>query len=158
MFSCLPAIQATGPGLLPRWDLLPLIMPAFAGRTLLVDSSHRVTKVLALRDALMVMRLYLAPTGNTVAKTVERLSEITGRGEKMTGKDLLERLTGVQTSHATPASAVRRQSRKQFPTSIEAVTPEGSAEVSAPSRLSHQAMSVPDVAHGQGGGRPKGYR
>jgi len=30
-----PAIQATGLGLLPRWDLLPLIMPAFAGRTLL---------------------------------------------------------------------------------------------------------------------------
>jgi len=31
--SFLPAIQATGLGLLPRWDLLPLIMQAFAGRT-----------------------------------------------------------------------------------------------------------------------------
>jgi len=30
-----PAIQATGLGRLPRWDLLPLIMPAFAGRTLI---------------------------------------------------------------------------------------------------------------------------
>ena len=34
-FPLHPAIQATGPGLLPRWDLLPLIMPAFAGRTLI---------------------------------------------------------------------------------------------------------------------------
>ena len=32
-FPPCPAIQATGLGLLPRWDLLPLIMPAFAGRT-----------------------------------------------------------------------------------------------------------------------------
>ena len=31
-----PAIQATGLGLLPRWDFHPLFMPAFAGRTLLV--------------------------------------------------------------------------------------------------------------------------
>jgi hypothetical protein len=33
-FPSRPAIQATGLGLLPRWDLLPLIMPAFAGRTI----------------------------------------------------------------------------------------------------------------------------
>jgi hypothetical protein len=32
--SFLPAIQATGLGLLPRWDFHPLFMPAFAGRTL----------------------------------------------------------------------------------------------------------------------------
>ena len=32
--SLLPAIQATGRWLLPRWDSLPLFMPAFAGRTL----------------------------------------------------------------------------------------------------------------------------
>src|ERR1700688_2729208 len=32
-FPSRPAIPATGLGLLPRWDLLPLIMPAFAGRT-----------------------------------------------------------------------------------------------------------------------------
>jgi hypothetical protein len=31
--SFLPAIQATGLGLLPRWDFHPLVMPAFAGRT-----------------------------------------------------------------------------------------------------------------------------
>jgi hypothetical protein len=35
-----PAIQATGLGRLPRWDLLPLIMPAFAGRTLPVPYSN----------------------------------------------------------------------------------------------------------------------
>ena len=35
-FPLHPAIQATGPGLLPRWDLHPLFMPAFAGRTLFV--------------------------------------------------------------------------------------------------------------------------
>jgi hypothetical protein len=37
-FPSRPAIQATGLGLLPRWDLLPLIMPAFAGRTVFRDS------------------------------------------------------------------------------------------------------------------------
>ena len=36
--SFLPAIQATGLGLLPRWDLLPLIMPAFAGCTRFVTN------------------------------------------------------------------------------------------------------------------------
>src|ERR1700756_4964976 len=38
-FPSRPAIQATGLGLLPRWDLLPLIMPAFAGRTVFEDLS-----------------------------------------------------------------------------------------------------------------------
>ena len=38
-FPSRPAIQATGLGLLPRWDLLPLIMPAFAGRTVFWDRS-----------------------------------------------------------------------------------------------------------------------
>jgi len=33
-----PAIQATGPGLLPRRDFHPLFMPAFAGRTLIAVS------------------------------------------------------------------------------------------------------------------------
>ncbi len=33
-FPLHPAIQATGLGLLPRWDSHPLVMPAFAGRTL----------------------------------------------------------------------------------------------------------------------------
>jgi hypothetical protein len=33
-----PAIQAMGLGLLPRWDLHPLIMPAFAGCTLIVTN------------------------------------------------------------------------------------------------------------------------
>lgn len=33
-FSPHPAIRAMGLGLLPRWDLVPLIMPGFAGRTL----------------------------------------------------------------------------------------------------------------------------
>jgi hypothetical protein len=32
-FPHCPAIQATGLGLLPRWDFHPLFMPAFAGRT-----------------------------------------------------------------------------------------------------------------------------
>ena len=36
-FPSPPAIQATGLGLLPRWDLHPLIMPAFAGRTVYQD-------------------------------------------------------------------------------------------------------------------------
>ena len=35
-FPPCPAIQATGLGLLPRWDSLPLIMPAFAGRALFI--------------------------------------------------------------------------------------------------------------------------
>ena len=41
-FPLHPAIQATGPGLLPRWDLHPLFMPAFAGRTLRSTNSDVV--------------------------------------------------------------------------------------------------------------------
>ena len=37
-----PAIQATGPGLLPRWDFHPLFMPAFAGRTLFITNQSAV--------------------------------------------------------------------------------------------------------------------
>jgi hypothetical protein len=43
-FPSRPAIQATGLGLLPRWDLLPLIMPAFAGRTVYEDQCRNVGK------------------------------------------------------------------------------------------------------------------
>jgi len=50
-----PAIQATGLGLLPRWDSHPLVMPAFAGRTLSVtDRSQRVAgKISTLRLGMM---------------------------------------------------------------------------------------------------------
>jgi hypothetical protein len=47
-----PATQATGPRLLPRWDCLPLSVPAFPGRTGLLSVhsryglyAHRVTNV-----------------------------------------------------------------------------------------------------------------
>jgi hypothetical protein len=33
-----PAIQTTGPGLLPRWDFHPPFMPALAGRTLFITN------------------------------------------------------------------------------------------------------------------------
>ena len=42
--SFLPAIQATGLGLLPRWDFHPLFMPAFAGRTLFLYCSSAFTR------------------------------------------------------------------------------------------------------------------
>jgi hypothetical protein len=50
-----PATQATGPRLLPRWDFLPLSVPAFPGRTGLLSVHSRYnlqTRRVALRDPL----------------------------------------------------------------------------------------------------------
>jgi hypothetical protein len=44
-FPHCPAIQATGLGLLPRWNFHPLFMPAFAGRTVFQDLEQLILAI-----------------------------------------------------------------------------------------------------------------